>query len=67
MIIKELSYEERATWSTCPVCKAKHGEVCDPNFGITLGPIVHNKAVDPGVHLGRIQKAPLRVELKPIS
>jgi hypothetical protein len=27
--IKQLTYEERATWGTCPVCEAQHGKQCE--------------------------------------
>jgi len=57
-IIHELSYEERATWGTCPICDAKHGEKCNGDFGIQLGSA---RPVD-GVHLGRLIDAPNRVK-----
>lgn len=57
----EMTYEERATFGECPVCKAPHGEWCHPEVGIQLG---HRVGGGPsrqgeGAHLGRLQAAPM--------
>lgn len=40
--LRELTIEERATWGTCPVCKAEHLERCDCD----------------GAHIARLVNAP---------
>ena len=35
--IKELTWDEQATWGTCAACGASHGEPCDPDVGWALG------------------------------
>lgn len=64
---KELSYEERATWGDCPVCKATHGQKCSPDVGIPLGHTVDGSPPNDGVHLGRLQRAPKAVRLVPCA
>ena len=49
----ELTYEDRATFGTCPVCGVPHGSKCLP-CGMTLG----GDYPKDGVHLGRLQQAP---------
>lgn len=61
--VRETTYEERATWGTCPVCAAEHGMRCDSNVGIALGRNVNGDAPTEGAHLGRLQRAPMRVRL----
>lgn len=63
---RELTYEERATYGVCPVCKAADGEWCDGNIGIPLGRTVSGGLPANGVHLGRISMAPTRVREVPI-
>jgi hypothetical protein len=53
----ELTFEERATFGDCPVCFAKHGQPCHPEYGIHLGTNVHGEHTT-GVHLGRLNNAP---------
>lgn len=60
--IKTLTYNERATWGTCPVCKAQHGEPCDGAAGM----FPTTQKVEGAVHYGRLSNAPLHVELRPI-
>lgn len=64
---RETTYEERATWGTCPICKAEHGEYCHAEVGMQLGsPAGGGKMkTGDGAHLARISKAPLRVRLVP--
>ena len=66
-VIKELNYEERATWGACPVCGAKPGEWCDANTGFVLGVNIHGKPPTDGAHLARLNNAPFRVELVPVD
>lgn len=62
--MKRLStYAERATWGTCPACKAEHGQPCNPDVGFSLGVNINGERPSEGVHLGRIQRAPMYVEL----
>lgn len=65
--IRELSYDERATWGECPVCKAKHGEWCNGLVGVSLGRNVNGDIPEHGVHLGRLQEAPLKVAEVPVE
>ena len=66
MITKELTTEERMTWGECPVCHAKHGENCDPGMGLQLG--LGIGPINPeGAHLGRLNNAPFKVELRPVA
>lgn len=58
--VKELTYEERATWGDCPVCKVGHGEWCNGDVGISLGLNVMGEPPEKGVHISRLQKAPTR-------
>lgn len=60
--IRELTYDERATWGTCPVCAAEHGKFCNSSIGIPLGRNVNGDIPERGVHLVRLQNAPFRVK-----
>ena len=62
-MIRESTYEERATWGECPACHAKHGEPCNPDVGIPLGVNINGMPPREGAHLGRLQRAPMRVQL----
>jgi hypothetical protein len=64
--IRETTLEERATWGTCPVCKAEHGQKCNPEVGIPLGRTVSGEPPQDGAHLGRLNRAPSRVQLTPV-
>lgn len=65
--IRETTFEERATWGECPVCNAPDGQWCSSAIGIQLGQSVSgNRLKDgDGVHLARLQRAPMRVQLVP--
>lgn len=63
---REATYAERATWGDCPACKAKHGEWCNQNVGIPLGTNINGEPPKEGAHLGRLQRAPLRVRVEAI-
>lgn len=65
--VKELSYAERATWGRCAVCEAAHGEWCNGLVGFPLGRNINGEVPSEGVHLGRLQAAPMYVELRPVS
>ena len=62
---RETTYEERATWGECPICKAKHGEWCHADVGFQFGVKVNGERMKTGegAHLSRLQKAPMRVKL----
>lgn len=60
---RELTFEERAKWGKCPVCAAEQGESCNRKIGIPLGVNVHGEVLEGGAHLGRLQRAPKRVQL----
>ena len=62
--IHNLTYDERAAWGTCPVCRAEHGERCSSAFGIPLGQSAAGGPPENGVHLGRLQAAPWRVRIE---
>lgn len=64
--MRATTYDERATWGTCPVCSATHGQKCDPSKGIPLGQSAAGGPPEDGVHLGRLSKAPMRVQLVPV-
>ena len=60
--IHELFYEERAVWGECPVCHAKPGQKCYPTcffLGLTVGGL----PPEDGAHLGRLQRAPFKIEI----
>jgi hypothetical protein len=57
------TYAERATWGTCPACKAEPGQPCNSDVGIALGANIDGQRPSEGVHLGRIQRAPTYVQL----
>jgi len=53
---EELTYDERATWGTCPICNATPGQWCDGEIGLRFGgQIPHH-----GVHIARLQAAPTK-------
>ena len=62
---RETTYEERAIWGTCPVCKAASGEWCHAEIGAQLGVRVDGKRMQTGdgAHLARLQRAPMSVKL----
>jgi hypothetical protein len=64
--IRDLTYEERATWGTCPVCGAADGVPCDGYVGIPLGRTATGEPPKDGVHLGRLQNAPRAIETKAV-
>ena len=64
---RELSYEERAVWGTCPVCQADPGQECDPDQGVPLGWTASGGITDGRAHLGRLRLAPRKVKLIPIG
>lgn len=64
---RELTFDERARWGDCPVCKAPDGEPCCADVGMQLGVRVDGRRMrdGEGVHVGRLQKAPFRVREVP--
>ena len=54
--IKRLSYEERATWATCPICEAIHGEPCAVLAADEDG--YYQSELGPGAHIARLVNAP---------
>jgi len=59
--VRELSFDERSRWGACSTCGARHGEACNPSVGFPLGTPVSPAALEGGVHLGRLQRAPFMV------
>ena len=66
---RETTIDERMKWGECPVCSAKHGESCHAEVGAHLGVKASGGRMNTGegVHLGRIQNAPKRVQLVPVK
>ena len=64
---RETSYEERATWGTCPICEAEQGEWCRAEAGVHIGVRVDGRRMQTGegAHLARLRNAPMRVRLVP--
>ena len=64
---RDLTPEERLVWGDCPVCPAKDGEPCHADVGFQVGVRVDGRRMKDGqgAHLGRLQKAPLRVKEVP--
>lgn len=56
--IHDLTYDQRAVWGTCPVCRAKHGERC--RLYDALG--THE-----WTHTSRIEQAPARVRIEALQ
>lgn len=65
-VVRELTSAERMKYGDCPVCHAKHGQPCDANIGIPLGMSVNGQPPLDGAHLGRLQRAPVRVREIPV-
>lgn len=63
--VRELTYEERATWGECPVCGAPHGEFCNPDIGFPVGRGLDGFPIPGGTHIGRLRRAPRRVKEVP--
>lgn len=61
--IRELSFDDRARWGSCPVCQAEDGEYCYAEIGIQLGIKVDGSRMKTGegAHLARLSAAPNRV------
>lgn len=56
---RKLTWDEQIKWGDCPVCGAKNGEYCLAEIGIQLG---HRRLkTGEGVHLPRLQAAPVKV------
>lgn len=62
---RETSLDERCTWGECPSCGAPHGQRCNPDVGLSIGYAVGGGPPRDGVHVSRIQRAPLRVRVVP--
>ena len=60
---QELTYDDRAAWGECPVCKAPHGVSCNSEIGFPVGKNVFGESPKNGVHLGRLQNAPATVDV----
>jgi hypothetical protein len=62
LYIKRLTYEERATWGTCPVCGATAGITCtsEPNAAVCI------EFESLGTHAARMINAPL-IQVVPIE
>jgi len=62
---KELTFDERARWGECPICKAQPGEYCFATVGLQLGTRADGNRMQDGdgVHMARLQKAPSKVKL----
>ncbi len=66
MNVRELKFEERAKWGTCPVCGAEHGQSCDRSIG-NPSVAVDDSIIGPraglltGAHYGRLSRAPYSV------
>lgn len=56
----DMTYEERSTFGTCPVCGATQGNLCNPYVGIALGWRADGNVGWGGAHLGRLNNAPRR-------
>lgn len=58
-----LTIGERMQWGDCPVCEAKDGESCHADVGLQLGVRADGRRMrdGEGVHMGRLQRAPMRV------
>lgn len=63
--VRELTFDERATWGECPVCHAKAGEWCYADAGLQLGVRGDGQRMKDGegAHLRRLRRAPLKVRL----
>ncbi len=55
IFLKQLKYEERATWGQCPVCSAAHGEMCRPDTPDTPT----DTQIGIGAHMARLVNAPI--------
>jgi hypothetical protein len=62
-----LTFEERIRWGDCPICEAKDGEPCHAEVGLQLGTRADGSRIPTGagVHLGRLERAPIRVREVP--
>lgn len=67
MRVRELSFDERAKWGKCPVCDASDGEPCNGLVGIALGRNINGATPPGGAHLGRLQRAPFKVQEVPVG
>lgn len=66
-VIRELTPDERLKYGECPVCKAPHGEACNPDVGLSLGVNANGLPPREGAHLARLQRAPYRVQEIPVG
>lgn len=62
MRVRDLSFDERARWGKCPVCDQEDGEPCLSFVGIALGRNINGETPPGGAHLGRLQRAPFKVQ-----
>ena len=58
IFLKQLKYEERATWGQCPVCGAAHGEMCRLGTSDTPAEMPADTPIHIGAHLARLFNAP---------
>jgi hypothetical protein len=63
---RDLTFEERATWGTCPVCRRAHGEPCDPDQGFHLGLNARGEIPKGGAHLARLTAGPRAIQILPV-
>lgn len=66
--VRELSFEDQATWGKCPVCEAPHGTWCHAAAGLQLGVKADGSRMKDGdgVHGVRLQNAPDHVQEVPV-
>jgi hypothetical protein len=65
--VREVPWEERIRWGVCPVCEATDGEPCHAEVGAHLGMKASGARLKTGegVHLARLERAPMRVREVP--
>lgn len=65
--LRALTFDERIRWGSCPVCGVQDGQYCHGDVGVPMGLKVDGSRLKTGegVHLGRLQSAPLHVREVP--
>lgn len=64
---RSLTYEERAVWGICPICREAPGVPCDKDFGIGVFNPLGMRLSQGGAHMARLEAAPTEIQEEEVN